>query len=120
MHKPLHWRELAQDAPDGSFKEELERTNKLMYGMVCRAYISGFASLAVPLLRRPFGFDMANQTRFRKDAYTMWVLRCLTMFSVCTMLLLVFQHPQPILSAQKSLLKVENLIERSKSSQLEF
>ncbi|CAO2648315.1 Nn.00g075820.m01.CDS01 [Neocucurbitaria sp. VM-36] len=60
--------------------------------------------------RTPTAINMIPQTRFRNEAYTVWIRRCLIMFSTRTMILLVFQHPLPVLLAQKRLLKVQELI----------
>jgi hypothetical protein len=44
-------------------------------------------------------------------AYRIWVQRCLTMYSVRTMIVVIFQHPSAIIHAQKALLKVQRLLD---------
>ncbi|KAF1835243.1 hypothetical protein BDW02DRAFT_496370 [Decorospora gaudefroyi] len=42
--------------------------------------------------------------------YAVWVRRCLTMFSMRVMTVLMFEHPVPVLRAQKKLLRVQELV----------
>ncbi|KAH7073642.1 hypothetical protein BKA63DRAFT_491628 [Paraphoma chrysanthemicola] len=60
--------------------------------------------------RSPATIDMTAKTRLHDDAHAVWIRRCLIMLSTRTMIVLVFQHPQPVLTAQKRLLKVQELI----------
>jgi hypothetical protein len=60
--------------------------------------------------RTPATLDMSQLPRSRDEAYSVWVRRCHIMTSARTMIVLVFQHPRPIIMAQKKLLKVQELI----------
>lgn len=60
--------------------------------------------------RTPATLDMSQLPRFRDEAYSVWVRRCHIMTSARTMIVLVFQHPRPIIMAQKKLLKVQELL----------
>lgn len=44
------------------------------------------------------------------EAYATWVRRCLMMFATRAIIILMFQHPFPVLIAQKKLVKVQELI----------
>jgi hypothetical protein len=63
--------------------------------------------------------DMAQQDRFAPDAYSVWVRRCLIMTATRTMIVLVFEHPTAIITAQRTLLKVQELIGSHASRRLE-
>jgi hypothetical protein len=39
-----------------------------------------------------------------------WIQRCLTMYSVRTMILVIFEYPSSILQAQRTLLRVQDRI----------
>jgi hypothetical protein len=56
--------------------------------------------------------NMSQMSRYREEAYAVWVRRCLIMTSTRTVIVLIFQHPMPLLMAQKRLLKVQDLISR--------
>ncbi|KAH7089790.1 hypothetical protein FB567DRAFT_521560 [Paraphoma chrysanthemicola] len=60
--------------------------------------------------RSPATMDMTAKIRLHDDAHAVWIRRCLIMVSTRTMIVLVFQHPQPVLIAQRRLLKVQELI----------
>lgn len=60
--------------------------------------------------RTPTPITIPQQTNFRGEDYAVWIRRCLIMFSTRTMIILVFQHPLPVILAQKRLLKVQELI----------
>lgn len=45
-------------------------------------------------------------------AYRIWVQRCLTMYSVRTMVIVIFEHPSAIIHSQKALLRVQRLLDR--------
>lgn len=49
-------------------------------------------------------------TRPRAEAYATWVRRCFIMFATRAMIILIFQHPLPIVLAQKKMLKVQELL----------
>lgn len=44
------------------------------------------------------------------ESYMVWVRRCLTLYATRTMIVLVFQHPMPIVLAQKTLLRIQEII----------
>lgn len=67
--------------------------------------------------RTPLTVKMMNQPSFREESYMVWVRRCLIMFSTRTMIVLIFQHPIPIILAQRKLLKVQALIGRGTPEQ---
>lgn len=60
--------------------------------------------------RIPSTMNMAQQDKPEYKAYSVWVRRCLIMTATRTMIVLVFEHPTAIISAQKTLLKVQELI----------
>lgn len=54
--------------------------------------------------------DMTQHVGLGHEAYSMWVRRCLVMTATRTMIVLVFEHPLAITAAQKTLLKVQEVI----------
>jgi hypothetical protein len=54
--------------------------------------------------------DKAPHLQTPEEAYVVWTQRCLTMYSVRTMIVLIFQHPTAVIHSQKTLLKVQRLI----------
>lgn len=60
--------------------------------------------------RIPSAMDMALQGRLASKAYSVWVRRCLIMTATRTMIVLVFEHPTAIITAQQTLLKVQELL----------
>lgn len=69
--------------------------------------------------RRSCTKDMSKLDRFRPEAYSVWVRRCLIMTATRTMIVLIFEHPSAIISAQRTLLKVQELIGSHASRRLE-
>lgn len=69
--------------------------------------------------RIPCTMNMAQQDRFAPEAYSVWVRRCLIMTATRTMIVLVFEHPTAIIAAQRTLLKVQELIGSHASRRLE-
>ena len=69
--------------------------------------------------RTPSTMNMAQQDRFEHESYSVWVRRCLIMTATRTMIVLVFEHPTAIIEAQKTLLKVQELIGSHASRRLE-
>lgn len=49
-------------------------------------------------------------TRPREEAYSTWVRRCFIMFATRAMIILIFQHPLPIILTQRKMLKVQELL----------
>lgn len=68
--------------------------------------------------RTPVTINTYQRPSSRSDAYATWVRRCLMMFATRAMIVLVFQHPLPILKAQKRLLQVQGLIGSGSSRRL--
>jgi hypothetical protein len=68
--------------------------------------------------RTPATLDMSQRLRYRDEAYSVWVRRCHIMTSTRTMIVLVFQHPRPVIMAQKKLLKVQELVGASDMGRL--
>ena len=67
--------------------------------------------------RTPVTINMTQQPRFRSEAYSIWVRRCLVMLSFRTLVILIFKHTFPTIKAQKQLLKVQALIRRDTTKQ---
>lgn len=47
------------------------------------------------------------------EAYRTWVKRCLTMFSNRALSQMIFEHPLPLLAAQRKLLRIQELVGRN-------
>jgi hypothetical protein len=60
--------------------------------------------------RTPAALDESLQFLPRCASDQVWVRRCLVMHATRTMLILIFQHPTPMIMAQKKLLQVQELI----------
>ncbi|KAI2484904.1 hypothetical protein Ptr902_03844 [Pyrenophora tritici-repentis] len=60
--------------------------------------------------RSPTTLDVKRQRPTPAEASAMWIRRYLALTSSRVMILLVFDHPIPVLQAQKTLLKVQELI----------
>jgi len=60
--------------------------------------------------RSPATVNMKRRSSSPSEAKAIWIRRCLVLISVRVMSLLVFDHPIPVLRAQKRLLKVQELI----------
>ncbi|KZM25172.1 hypothetical protein ST47_g3671 [Ascochyta rabiei] len=90
--------------------ETLQRTdtNNLWKNMSGALYwVSAVGAAAA---RTPSTMNMAQQKKPGADAYSVWVRRCLIMTATRTMIVLVFEHPTAIITAQRTLLKVQDLI----------
>lgn len=70
--------------------------------------------------RIPCTIDMAQQDRSASEAYSVWVRRCLIMTATRTMIVLVFEQPTAIIAAQRTLLKIQELIGSHTSRRLEM
>lgn len=68
--------------------------------------------------RTPITINMNQKDRSRSDARAIWIRRCLIMHATRPLLLLVFQHPLPIIMAQKQLLKVQELTGSGSSARI--
>jgi hypothetical protein len=60
--------------------------------------------------RTPVNIDMYSRPSCASEAYATWVRRCLIMFATRAMILLLFEHPLPLILAEKKLLKVQELL----------
>jgi hypothetical protein len=67
------------------------------------------ASVGAAAARTPATINMSQTPKSRSHAHAIWIRRCLIMHATRPLLLLVFQHPIPIIMAQKNLLKVQKL-----------
>ncbi|KAF2179054.1 hypothetical protein K469DRAFT_597534, partial [Zopfia rhizophila CBS 207.26] len=76
------------------------------------------AAVGAAAARTPASINMSQTPKTRNEAYATWVRRCLIMFATRAMILLVFEHPLPILAAQKRLLRVQELIASGRSRRL--
>jgi hypothetical protein len=82
------------------------------------AYIWGYmpgvfywvSSVGAAAARAPAAINTSHQPQFRSEAYAVWVRRCLTMYTMRAMTILVFEHPVPVLLSRKRLLRVQRLI----------
>ncbi|KAF9701642.1 hypothetical protein EKO04_000046 [Ascochyta lentis] len=98
--------------------ETLQRTDinnlwKNMSGVLYWVSAVGAAAARIPST-----VNMSQQGRLGADAYSMWVRRCLVMTATRTMIVLVFEHPTAIITAQKTLLKVQEFIGTHESRHL--
>jgi hypothetical protein len=60
--------------------------------------------------RTSLPMDLEHKKQSFEDIYTVWVRRWLTMYATRTMIVLVFQHPIPVILAQKKLLRVQEIV----------
>jgi hypothetical protein len=60
--------------------------------------------------RTPVNIDVYSRPSCVNEAYATWVRRCLIMFATRAMILMVFEHPLPLILAEKKLLKVQELL----------
>ena len=60
--------------------------------------------------RSPTTTHRTQQPKLCDETRAVWVRRCLTIFSIRSATKIVFDHPKPLLIAQKKLLKVQELI----------
>jgi hypothetical protein len=93
-----------------SLYETLERCDMFdvwddMAGVLYWTSSVGAAAARTP----PTGILPHAQTQ--QVAYRIWVQRCLTMYSVRTMIVVIFQHPSAIIQSQKTLLRVQRLLD---------
>ncbi|KAF2269056.1 hypothetical protein CC78DRAFT_336276 [Lojkania enalia] len=103
------------DHPDSSdliaaLYEALRRTNTdeiwgPMSGVLYWAAMVGAAAA-----RTPSTLKLSQTSWSRSEAYAIWVRRCLIMIATRAMIILVFQHPLPVVCAQKRMLRVQQLI----------
>lgn len=68
--------------------------------------------------RTPSSVNIPQIARSRSEGYATWVRRCMIMFATKAMIILIFQHPVPLIMTQKRLLKVMSLIGSTSSRRL--
>ncbi|KAL5424216.1 hypothetical protein PMIN04_003396 [Paraphaeosphaeria minitans] len=93
-----------------SLYEVLERTNtgdswNNMVGVFYWVCVVGSAAARTPVI-----ISTNSRPSVYSEAYSMWVKRCLTMFSSRTLALMIFEHPLPLLVTQKKMHKIQALI----------
>lgn len=78
---------------------------KNMSGVLYWVSAVGAAAARIPSI-----LDMAQASRPGSRDYSVWVRRCLVMTATRTMIVGIFEHPTAIITAQRTLLKVQELI----------
>ncbi|KAF2688893.1 hypothetical protein K458DRAFT_385057 [Lentithecium fluviatile CBS 122367] len=68
--------------------------------------------------RTSVNIDFYERPTCANDAYATWVRRCLIMFATRAMILILFEHPLPLIMAEKKLLKVQELLGSGSSRRL--
>ena len=99
--------------------ETLERANTSNVCKNMSGVLYWVSAVGATAARIPSTMNMAQQDRFEHEAYSVWVRRCLIMTATRTMIVLVFEHPTAIIAAQRTLLKVQELIGSHASRRLE-
>jgi hypothetical protein len=99
--------------------ETLKRANTTNVWKNMSGVLYWVSAVGAAAARIPSAIDMAQQDRFAPGAYSVWVRRCLIMTATRTMVVLVFEHPTAIITAQRTLLKVQALIGSHASRRLE-
>jgi hypothetical protein len=90
--------------------EVLERTDLAYLWGNMSGVFHWVTSVGAAAARAPAAIDTSHQPQSRSEAHAVWVRRCLTMYSMRAMTILIFEHPIPVLLSQKRLLRVEKLI----------
>ncbi|KAF2443475.1 hypothetical protein P171DRAFT_495244 [Karstenula rhodostoma CBS 690.94] len=98
-----------------SLYEVVERTNtgdswNNMVGVFYWVCVVGSAAARTPVI-----LSTKSRPSVHSEAYSAWVKRCLTMYSSRTLALMIFEHPLPLLVAQKKMHKIQALIGRNAS-----
>ncbi|KAF2633202.1 hypothetical protein BU25DRAFT_380373 [Macroventuria anomochaeta] len=99
--------------------ETLQRANTSNVWKNMSGVLYWVGAVGAAAARIPSTMNMAQQDRPGPEAYSVWVRRCLIMTATRTMIVLVFEHPTAIITAQKTLLKVQELIGSHASRRLE-
>jgi hypothetical protein len=60
--------------------------------------------------RAPNSLSVTQQDKDRYGARSIWIRRCLIMTATRTMIMLVFEHPTATITAQRTLLRIQELI----------
>jgi hypothetical protein len=110
LNNPIGGAHLLATRLSEALYEVLERTDLANLWSDMSGVLYWVCAVGAAAARAPAAINISQQAQFRSDAYTVWVRRCLTMHSMRTMMVLIFEHPIPVLQAQKRLLKVQELI----------
>jgi hypothetical protein len=91
----------------------LERSNMQdiwgdMSGVLYWVSLVGAAAARTPASIRLY----AENGSSREERFATWVRRCFIMFATRAMIILIFQHPLPIILAQRKMLRVQELVGR--------
>jgi len=98
--------------------QTLEKTDlRDLWGLMCGT-LYWVAAVGAAAARNSAALDTSPKVRCRDDEYAVWVRRCLIMFSTRTMVILNFQYAEPMLKAQKKLIRVQELIANQGSRRL--
>jgi hypothetical protein len=97
-------------SPAEALYEVLNRTDtsnvwKDMAGVFYWVCVVGAAAA-----RTPTALDPHHQSPSDHKKYQIWVRQCLVMHGARTLIILLFQHPMPIILAQQKLLKVQEVL----------
>ena len=90
--------------------ETLQRANTSDVWKNMSGVLYCVSAVGAAAARMPSTLDMAQYIKLGHEAYSVWVRRCLIMTATRTMIVLVFEHPLAITTAQKTLLRVQELI----------
>ncbi len=97
--------------------EALERTATLTAWSDMSGVFYWVCAVGAAAARNSVTINMIQRPRFRSEVYTVWIRRSFVMFSLRTVVLLVFKHTIPTIMAQKKLLRVQGLIRASIAKQ---
>lgn len=98
--------------------EVMERTNTGAIWDDMSGVYYWVAAVGAAAARSPITINTYQRPNSRSEAYSTWVRRCTMMFATRAMIILIFQHPLPVLMAQRKLLKIQELISKGDSSTL--
>jgi hypothetical protein len=91
--------------------EALERSNTEYVWGDMSGVLYWVSLVGAAAARTPISLKMSMEpSRPRSEAYSTWVRRCFIMFATRAMIILIFQHPLPIILAQRKMLKVQELL----------
>ncbi|KAF2202764.1 hypothetical protein GQ43DRAFT_301310 [Delitschia confertaspora ATCC 74209] len=91
--------------------QTLEKTNLNDIWKSMAGVLYWITAVGAAAARTPQTLKITHALQCRGDAYAIWVRRCLIMFSARTMIILLFDHPRPVLGMMKKLLRVQKLVE---------
>ncbi|KAF2826332.1 hypothetical protein CC86DRAFT_382389 [Ophiobolus disseminans] len=90
--------------------EALQRTDVVNIWNNMAGVLYWVCSVGAAGARRPEAIETVQRFDSREEASLIWARRCLIMHATRTMVILVFQHPVPVMLSQKRLLQVQELI----------